>query len=90
MGISILRIAASRSRSIEAAIVAGRRTEPGMLSPGSQRSMNTDKNQDKKRPADKSGLSPIPCRSWRRQVHYAALPQNLPIPISDTGHAGRE
>jgi hypothetical protein len=44
------------------------------------------KNPGKKKPAGKSGLNPIPCRSWRRQMHYAALPQNLPILILYTGY----
>jgi hypothetical protein len=89
MGISILRIAASRSRSIEAAIVAGRLHALCRFFAGARASKH-DENRDKKKPAGKSGLNPIPCRSWRRQMHYAALPQNLPILISDTGYAGCE
>jgi hypothetical protein len=40
-----------------------------------------DKNRNKKKPAGESGLNPISFRSWRRQMHYAASQQNLPILI---------
>jgi hypothetical protein len=42
-------------------------------------SCSTANMTGKKEPAGKSGLNPILWGSWRRQMHYAAPPDALPI-----------